>query len=204
MAKRASAGRTAIAPTPTHKTCTDCRRDVPVELMKRASRTKIASICKQCDSKRGKDRYWKDPEGSRRRRRASWWGNLESNRARGRRYARSKRGRVLNRAAVARWRGKNAEKVKAQRALQRAIRRGQIVKPTECQVRECTLPANHGHHPRYDRPLDAVFVCTNHHEHVHHVGALKLKDGLKRRFARPPSPPTRPDLRKSPHQAAFS
>ncbi len=70
--------------------------------------------------------------------------------------------------------------------LRAAIKRGEITKPSVCQVLGCTAPAEHGHHQRYDKPRDVIFLCRIDHERVHHDGALRLKPSAKRAFAKPP------------------
>jgi hypothetical protein len=112
--------------------------------------------------------------------------HIEERRAAAREYGRSKRGRELNKIAVAKWQAANPEKVAAQRAVQAAIQRGDLSRPGTCEAVGCAQPARHAHHGNYSKPLAVAFLCPGHHEAVHHRGAQKLKAGLERRFARPP------------------
>jgi hypothetical protein len=190
MAKRASAGQFAIAPTPPKKICRDCREELPLDVFSRTGHAdRRGTICRPCDAARARARYWADPEKSRKHGRDRRRRRLEKARAESRRYARSERGRQINRLAVAKWQKANPHKVNAQRAAQRAIGRGEIVRPDFCEVQGCGELAKHAHHRDYTKPRDVIFACVRHHEHLHHVGALKLKDGVSRRFARPPRPP---------------
>jgi hypothetical protein len=104
-------------------------------------------------------------------------------------YAKSERGREVNKAAVSRYRERHPDRAAAQNALLAAVRRGDLVKPATCQAIgcECTVSL-HGHHVRYDQPLTVAWLCSAHQEHVHHVGPLRLKPGAMRKVARAPKP----------------
>ncbi|KAB2919922.1 MAG: hypothetical protein F9K29_03420 [Hyphomicrobiaceae bacterium] len=186
------------------KTCADCGRTVSGDRMKRNARGRTGRICKACDAARARKHYWHDVDATRLRRReirnadlhryrgyrrASRLRHLERERARCREYARSERGRAVNRLAVARWQSANPEKVAASRELRRAVQRGVVRKPTVCEILDCTRAGIlHGHHQDYRRPRDVVFACSRHHEEIHHREPLRLKDG---RLARAPSPSQR-------------
>jgi L-ascorbate metabolism protein UlaG (beta-lactamase superfamily) len=59
--------------------------------------------------------------------------------------------------------------------------------PTVREVLGCDRNRRlHGHDRRYDKPIDIVFVCHEHHEHLHHRGPLELKPGGRRKWARAP------------------
>jgi hypothetical protein len=161
----------AATPTPTTKRCTACKRTTPIKLMKNHGGGRPASICKACSNAQRRPRYWAD---------------VERSRARGRTYARSARGRELNRQAVARWQAANALKVKAAARARLAIARGDIIKPEICEVRGCTSVPRDAHHQSYTRPLDVIFVCPSHHAAIHRHGPQRLKPGARHRFARAP------------------
>lgn len=159
------------------------------------------------DAARKRRKYWADPaaarakgrakrlrnlERCRAQSRARYWVNVDHNRALARERARSERGRASNRKAVERYRQRHPEIVAAHKATQRALRRGELKRPTVCEVLGCNHTERlHAHHHRADRPLAVVYICQNpHHEHVHHIGPLKLKDGAARRWARAPRQPS--------------
>lgn len=63
------------------------------------------------------------------------------------------------------------EKVSARQKLQAAVRSGRVKKgPCEVGI-ECDGEV-HGHHERYDRPLEVRWLCRRHHEAVHRRGHL--------------------------------
>ena len=171
------------------KTCADCTRETPLALMKRCGRSGApGNICKACDATRSRLRYAANPEATRARRRELYQDpeRRRRHRARSRAYRRSARGRRLNAEAVRRWQRRHPHKVKAARLARAAIARGDLVRPATCQALGCSAPPLHAHHERYDRPLDAIFVCRLDHERIHHEGAIALKSGSKRKFARAP------------------
>jgi Bacillus phage endonuclease len=216
MAKSKRSGAAAAARGATkRKRCRDCRRRTQLDHMKRAAGGRSGSICRKCDRKRARARYWADVKASRRRERQKYWRNpehsrrlkrdlrrrfperykaqgraawrrhLEKNRARGRRNARSQRGREGNRKAVAHWQRAHPRAVAAHRALQAAVRRGEVIRPKVCQAVGCRRRAwLSGHHRDYRRPLDVDHLCNRCHEMLHHRRrTLRLKRGAKRKFA---------------------
>lgn len=70
-----------------------------------------------------------------------------------------------------RYRQRHAEKSKVHGIFSYAVRLG-IVKPQPCLV--CGEKA-HGHHPDYDRPLDVVWLCPQHHKDAHAAVHIELK-----------------------------
>lgn len=66
--------------------------------------------------------------------------------------------------AVRKWKSRNPHKVLAQRALQRAVRRGRIERQP-CQ--RCGIEPAEGHHPDYRDPLRVEWLCRRHHAAVH-------------------------------------
>lgn len=52
----------------------------------------------------------------------------------------------------------------ARKRLRYAIISGRIIKPPTCQLSGCGLAVADGHHEDYDRPLDVVWLCHEHHK----------------------------------------
>jgi len=67
-------------------------------------------------------------------------------------------------SAQLKWNRANSHKVKAQRAVHVAIRRGQIQRQP-CEV--CGDPKTDAHHPDYSKPLDVNWLCRRHHQQWH-------------------------------------
>jgi len=65
------------------------------------------------------------------------------------------------------WRFKNKEKVSAHNKLNYAVRKGRIIKPTECSECGATPRKIEAHHHNgYDHPFDVVWLCTRCHVKV--------------------------------------
>ena len=182
------------------RVCKRCDHTKPIELFKKSG-TGRGHICKMCDAERASARWHADPEGSRAKRRARrqrnldkeraqqrarYWSNPDKSRAQARERAKSERGRASNSRAVARYRRRHPEVDTAQRQARAAVRRGELKVPAVCEVRGCGRTDLHLHHERYDRPLEVLALCAEHHRRCHIEGALRLKDGSRRRFARAP------------------
>ena len=81
--------------------------------------------------------------------------------------------RVLDRARYAMGRHKaypkDPEKATARQILNRAVRRGEIVKPAVCS--QCNRGGDYSrieaHHDDYSRPLDVVWLCAVCHRRKH-------------------------------------
>jgi hypothetical protein len=71
--------------------------------------------------------------------------------------------------------------------LLKAIRRGEVQRPSACQVAGCARTERlHAHHDDYSKQCDVIWLCPFHHEAAHHEGPQRLKPGSRRKFARPP------------------
>lgn len=68
------------------------------------------------------------------------------------------------------------EKARARDALNGAIRRGRIKKPSRCE--ECGAHRKlHGHHHDYSKPLDVEWLCPPCHARRHSVEPQEIADG---------------------------
>ena len=98
---------------------------------------------------RNRDRYREDLDGNRERERERWH----------------------RRAAAGNITPKDPIKVKARKILDRAIRAGQILKPTECLQDDCEGLSNtiEAHHKDYSKPLDVEWACAMCHRRLFHA-----------------------------------
>lgn len=76
------------------------------------------------------------------------------------------RNRTQRTAKEMEWRRNNPEKFTAQRALRRAVRIGEIVRPETCG--QCGARGQiDAHHDDYSRPLDVRWLCKACHSREH-------------------------------------
>ena len=126
------------------KKCSCCQvfKDRSMFYKDRSRYDGIATKCKPCDNA-----YWM--KGYRKTRRFS---------------------KNYKKRAVARnrkWRGANKQKCLAHQAVSRAISKGVLVKPKNCE--RCGASSKlHGHHNDYRKQLKVIWLCVTCHEKEHH------------------------------------
>lgn len=89
--------------------------------------------------------------------------DIEQGRAARRAYQRTEAGKQAHAAANKAYRQRNKKKLAAHNAVAKAVLRGKLT-PHPCWV--CGEKAE-AHHPDYDRPLDVVWLCPEHHKQTH-------------------------------------
>ena len=77
--------------------------------------------------------------------------------------ARGERAKVARH--LARWRAKNPEKIRAQHAVENALKRGRLTRQA-CAVEGCGATAQ-AHHADYSKPLEVQWLCALHHARQH-------------------------------------
>lgn len=80
-------------------------------------------------------------------------------------YAKTEAGKIAHRRAKKNWAKRNEKQRKANVAVSNAIRDKRLFKQP-CFI--CGEKAQ-AHHPDYDRHLDVVWLCKNHHDEVHRM-----------------------------------
>lgn len=89
-----------------------------------------------------------------------------------RRYSQSPKGKVSHCRSNRNYCENHPEKVKAIKAVNRAIKSGKLVRSLTCE--ECGLPAEtQGHHEDYSKYLDVNWLCVPCHIELHR-GVLDL------------------------------
>jgi len=133
------------------KTCTVCGETKPVgEFAWKTSKHKeLRAACKKC--KRLYNREWK-------------WANREASNAYHRAYRREHN--QLMSGSVRQYRQKYPDRVKANNAINHAIERGDIIRPTTCERCGKTCKPD-GHHPDYNKPLEVQWLCCECHKVEH-------------------------------------
>jgi hypothetical protein len=66
---------------------------------------------------------------------------------------------------VRKWRKANPEKKRAHDAVERALRRGELVRGP-CEVKGCQNRSE-AHHDDYSQPLQVRWLCRAHHKEAH-------------------------------------
>lgn len=88
------------------------------------------------------------------------YATAEARREWSKRYYHRERERVLGIKNA--WKARNPEKVRANTALNNALRDGRITK-TECQAEGEHHGRIEAHHEDYSKPLDVAWLCSKHH-----------------------------------------
>lgn len=70
-----------------------------------------------------------------------------------------------NKKAQLRWYVKNPHKRHATTIVRRALKAGKLVRPETCEF--CDDFPSTAHHPNYDKPLEVIWVCGDHHRFIH-------------------------------------
>jgi hypothetical protein len=156
---------------PLVKRCARCLTIKPVSAFSRdrSQPDGLSRNCRQCDSNRHKQRRRQSGDLLRVRERRRYSANPDHKRKTAAEYRRSDRGKALNRLAVARYRGRNAEKYAAHLAVRKAIAAGILPKPVSCELAhlgDCSGRVEY-HHDDYRKPLGVRSLCVAHHNAQH-------------------------------------
>jgi len=157
--------------------CVTCKEDVDVSKFhkNRSTKSGYQHQCKDCrmPSKNNKEyqrRYAAKNREEIREKKEQW---RKDNRSLIAQY------RVSNREnaklGFVKWKKNNAHKLKAQGALNRALKKGYVEK-SPCYI--CDDPKSQGHHEDYSKPLEVVWLCAKHHKR-RHVELENFEKGLE-------------------------
>lgn len=146
------------------KTCTGCGRKLPLSSFskKAKSRDGLQERCKECFSTYNRERYASDPErfraSSRKRREENPSGCLET------------RLRTCE---------KSPTPVNARRAVEAALKSGDLTNPGVCSGCGCGSDEHRieAHHRDYTKPLDVVWLCTPCHRRMD--AQRRIREGKK-------------------------
>ena len=90
-----------------------------------------------------------------------------------------------NNARSAEWKQQNKEKRAAHKAVESAINRGLIIKPTRCQVCNAEPKRLDGHHDDYTKLLEVQWLCRSCHITAHNPNKKPARWGRTPRAAYP-------------------
>ena len=117
----------------------------------------VSSQCRLCHS-----------EGNLRTRNLDNARDLNADHMRRARAADPEKFRCREREASAKKRQCSPEKVAARQALNNAVKRGDVLRPSACET--CATPGRvTGHHDDYSKPLQVRWLCTACHGREHRV-----------------------------------
>ena len=80
-------------------------------------------------------------------------------------YARNKH---IQRAMVEAWLDRNPDSIRAYSKMNWAIKKGVLVRPTDCDACERSGPVQ-AHHSDYAKPLDVLWLCVSCHKNFHRL-----------------------------------
>lgn len=149
------------------KLCLDCQQSKPVEEFC-IRQGKPSWQCRTCAKAYMKDWRQRRAKEIREYNKAyavanPEWARLKSNKA----YQRKK---PAAKARVARWKEANPEKRQAHALVRKAVKSGELVKPSVCE--DCDRSSRlDAHHHDYTKPLQVRWLCKWCHRKVHNVAA---------------------------------
>lgn len=163
----ASAGR-EDGSAMTAKRCSKCGKEKPLEEFHRRRRSPDGRTeqCKPCCSARQAAYRAKDPERVREMRRESRLRDLGHTREVEKK--RRERNAENRKPYSRRYKEQNKEKTRAHSAVARAVRSGELTRPSVCD--RCNQPHQRidAHHADYAQPLSVEWLCPFCHK-AHHV-----------------------------------
>lgn len=129
--------------------CYMCKKDLPVEnFWKDKSRSRgYCGRCKECSRIYARKRVAKNREGYRKKAKRYYDNNEEKVKERNSKYYYDNRKKIL-----------------AKQKVQYALYKGEI-KRKPCEV--CGEQSSDAHHPDYDKPLEVIWLCRQHHKLLH-------------------------------------
>ena len=93
--------------------------------------------------------------------------------------------KAKNSARAAEWIQQNKEKRAAHKAVESAMNRGLIIKPTRCQVCNAEPKRLDGHHDDYTKLLEVQWLCRSCHIAAHNPDKKPARWGRTPRAASP-------------------
>ncbi len=154
------------------KICSRCKKEKDYDefYKDKAAKDGYNCICKLCRLEMDRNRRKSDPEWVKRRKIHNSLfhkNNREKVRERKKRWFSSQEGLESHRNSTRKYREKNPEKKKAQDAVYRAVRRGELIIPEHCQIcnRKGQVEAHHAQYGKEKR-TSVIWICKRCHEKI--------------------------------------
>jgi hypothetical protein len=152
------------------KRCSTCREEKERDQFHKDCTAKdgLQTSCKICKNAKCRQKYAENPEWAEKRRlKNSLFHKIrrDSIAERKKSYYESDHGKMLHREHSRAWKSRNKDKIRAHAAVERALKRGIIVKPKYCT--NCASSRRlEAHHQDYTKLLDVTWLCKLCHESV--------------------------------------
>ena len=164
------------------KICTVCKKTLELSLFytSKKSKTGVISACKKCTSKQVKDYRERNKESFKIKGEIYRKSHLQEYALRNRKYYIKNKAKIV--ATKKKYQEKNKEAISLRRKINkakdrrkhisvkrvlRAIEKGILVRPKNCNICDRLHPNIEGHHYDYDKSLEVVWLCKPCHNDVH-------------------------------------
>lgn len=171
------------------KTCIKCNQTKPIELfatsLNRKKERVYLNSCKECMREYKKSHYKnnkqtyldkskrqreKNPDEYKEYMKNYYHSNKDTLKIKAKEYSQSERGKEIRKLCNKNYFSKENNRFKhyARRKVKIAIEKGELVRPSLCEICKCEGNIQ-AHHHDYSKPLDVLWVCISCHENIHHL-----------------------------------